>query len=218
MSLITISCKTSYFGFTLVARIMNNELILCAGEDSFVYEKVYHILGMEMFYLRELIAYDKGRFSRVTKPRSTYRTVVLVIPAVSWRLGDRLLPSHNQTSAPEEGEPQEGRVRSLAWLQLEAEGVTRAQAGERLQCVVTHPAYSDQGEHTAVAALDIHYAPSAVISSVTSEVLEHNVGSLSLTCTADSNPPAQIMWLEANSGEVVQYGPQLHFTPVLRKH
>ena len=47
-------------------------------------------------------------------------------------------------------------MRSLAWLQLEAEAVTRAQVGERLQCVVTHPAYSDQGEHTVGAALDIH--------------------------------------------------------------
>ena len=66
------------------------------------------------------------------------------------------MSSHNQTSAPEDGEPEEGRVRSLAWLQLEAEAVTRAQAGERLQCVVTHPAYSDEQEHTTGAALDIH--------------------------------------------------------------
>ena len=47
-------------------------------------------------------------------------------------------------------------MRSLAWLQLEGVEVTRAQAGERLQCVVTHPAYSDEKEHTAGAALDIY--------------------------------------------------------------
>ena len=51
-----------------------------------------------------------------------------------------------------------------------------------------------------------------------SQVLEHNVGSISLTCSAQSNPPAQMMWLEESSGEIVQYGEMLEFSPVLKQH
>ena len=57
------------------------------------------------------------------------------------------------------------------------------------------------------------------ISSVTSEVLEAGVGSLSLSCEAESNPAAgQVMWLDVDTGDVLTYSPKLEFSPVLRRH
>ena len=56
------------------------------------------------------------------------------------------------------------------------------------------------------------------ISSVTSANLQAGVGSLSLSCTADASPAAQMMWLRTDSEEVVQYGPVLEFSPVLKEH
>ena len=43
------------------------------------------------------------------------------------------------------------------------------------------------------------------ISSVTSEVLEAGVGSLSLNCEVEANPAAtSVMWLSVDTGEVVR--------------
>ena len=43
------------------------------------------------------------------------------------------------------------------------------------------------------------------ISSVTSEVLEARVGSLSLSCEVEANPAVtSVMWLSVDTGEVVR--------------
>ena len=47
--------------------------------------------------------------------------------------------------------------------------------------------------------------PQVSISSVTSEVLEAGVGSLSLSCEVEANPGVtSIMWLRLDTGEVVR--------------
>ena len=55
------------------------------------------------------------------------------------------------------------------------------------------------------------------ISSVSSPVLEDGQGTLSLSCIAPANPPAQLMWVSNDTGEVVQYGSVLQFSPVLKQ-
>ena len=59
---------------------------------------------------------------------------------------------------------------------------------------------------------------SVSISSVSSPLLQDGVGTLSLSCTAEGSPAAQVMWVKADTEEVVQYGPVLEFSPVLRHH
>ena len=56
------------------------------------------------------------------------------------------------------------------------------------------------------------------ISSVSSPLLQDGVGTLSLSCTADASPSAQVMWVRTDTEEVVQYGPVLEFSPVLKQH
>ena len=47
--------------------------------------------------------------------------------------------------------------------------------------------------------------PTVSISSVTSEVLEDGVGSLSLSCEVEANPAVtSVMWLSVDTGEVVR--------------
>ena len=47
--------------------------------------------------------------------------------------------------------------------------------------------------------------PRVSISSVTSQVLEAGVGSLSLSCEVDANPAmTSMMWLRVDTGEVVR--------------
>ena len=52
---------------------------------------------------------------------------------------------------------------------------------------------------------------------MSSPVLEDGQGTLSLSCIAPANPPAQLMWVSADTGEVVQYGSVLQFSPVLKQ-
>ena len=59
---------------------------------------------------------------------------------------------------------------------------------------------------------------SVSISSVSSPLLQHGEGTLSLSCTADGSPAAQVMWVRSDTEEVVQYGPVLQFSPVLKQH
>ena len=47
--------------------------------------------------------------------------------------------------------------------------------------------------------------PRVSISSVTSQVLEAGVGSLSLSCEVEANPAVtSVMWLRVDTGEVVR--------------
>ena len=47
--------------------------------------------------------------------------------------------------------------------------------------------------------------PRVSISSVTSQVLEAGVGSLSLSCEVEANPEVtSVMWLRVDTGEVVR--------------
>ena len=150
-------------------------------------------------------------------------------PTISWRLGTRDLPSANQTSVAEAGV--RGKVRTEAVLEWE---FSEADRGEALQCLVAHPAYSDGSTQTRAARLDvlcrfllstnspltstISDLGTVSISSVSSSQLQDGVGTLSLSCTADASPSAQVMWVRTDTEEVVQYGPVLEFSPVLKQH
>ena len=59
---------------------------------------------------------------------------------------------------------------------------------------------------------------------MSSPLLQDGKGTLSLSCTAEGSPAPQMMWVrrgeeeEEEEEEVVQYGPVLEFSPVLRRH
>ena len=72
-------------------------------------------------------------------------------PTISWKLGDTILPSYNQTDKAEVTAA--NKVRSESWLKQE---FSQENTGELLSCVVTHPAYTDQSHQAAVhATLDV---------------------------------------------------------------
>ena len=71
-------------------------------------------------------------------------------PTISWRLGARDLPSLQQTSVAEAGV--RGKVRTEAVLEHEFRAEDR---GARLECVVSHPAYSDGSTQSAAVRLEV---------------------------------------------------------------
>ena len=59
--------------------------------------------------------------------------------------------------------------------------------------------------------------PSVHIERASSPVLEAGSGSVSLTCSAESNPPGQVMWWKVGDNSSLQYKEVLEFTPVTRQ-
>jgi len=132
-------------------------------------------------------------------------------PSISWLLGDMPLSSTNQTNS---SEPDSNKWRSEATLQ---HVFVKSEMGKRLYCVVKHVAYKD-GENTTYAKLDIMYKPSVHIHRVAAPILEDKIGSITLTCISESNPPARVMWSKMGDESGPQYKEVLEFNPLTRKH
>ena len=71
-------------------------------------------------------------------------------PAISWRLGGRELPSANQSEEAEVGV--RGKVRTVAVLEHE---FREEDLGQALECLVSHPAYSDGTTQSRALTLDV---------------------------------------------------------------
>ena len=95
---------------------------------------------------RETLTVTEGVVSRV----SCVTRLSNPAPTISWRLGAKDLPSLNQSSVAEAGV--RGKVRTEAVLEYEFSAEER---GERLHCVVAHPAYSDGSTQSTAVRLDV---------------------------------------------------------------
>ena len=54
------------------------------------------------------------------------------------------------------------------------------------------------------------------IDTTSSPVLEDGVGSISLSCVSESNPPGQVMWYKEGEDSAPQYREVIQFNPVTR--
>jgi len=134
-------------------------------------------------------------------------------PTISWLIGDLLLHSTSQNNTSEVGST---KWRSEATLQHVFLKSDQSKSLQDLQCVVKHIAYPT-GQNTMHATLDVLYKPSVHIARVSSPVLENGSGSLSLTCIAESNPPARVMWSKVGEDCAPEYKEILQFNPVTRE-
>ena len=71
-------------------------------------------------------------------------------PRLAWRLGGRDLVSGHQSQEAEEGV--RGKVRTEAVLEHQ---FTESDLGSSLECVVSHPAYSDGSPQSVAVTLDV---------------------------------------------------------------
>ena len=59
--------------------------------------------------------------------------------------------------------------------------------------------------------------PTVSIARVDTPVLEEGVGSVSLTCTHQSNPPARVTWSKVGDKSGPQHTQELQFSPIRRQ-
>jgi len=134
-------------------------------------------------------------------------------PFISWQLGNQLLLSTQQTNTSEEEEADSGKWRSEAVL---THSFVKSDAGKQLWCIVKHAAYPG-GEKRSSAMLDVLYKPTVNIVRVDSPVLEDGLGSVSLTCTDQSNPPARVTWSKVGDTSGPHHTKELQLNPIRRQ-
>ena len=59
--------------------------------------------------------------------------------------------------------------------------------------------------------------PKVTVIRQASDVLEEGKGSISMTCSANANPPARVFWRKYDGAEENQYVETLEFSPVMFK-
>ena len=129
-----------------------------------------------------------------------------------WFLGDKELPAvqNNMTEVNDTR-----RWRSTSVLE---HTFTLDDFGKMLTCKVFHPAYGgNKGFQESSVSLDLLYKPKVTVTRQSDDVLEEGRSSVSLTCSADANPPARIFWRKYGTSEVRQFVETLEFSPVSRK-
>jgi hypothetical protein len=122
-------------------------------------------------------------------------------PTISWELGDKVLDSTQ-------------KMISNTSESVLAQSFPRSSSGLELRCVVMHGAYPT-GRRVVTAILDILYKPTVSIQREDSPVLEDGVGSSTLTCTSQANPPATVSWQKV--GDKVTKQDTLHMNPIKRE-
>ena len=68
-----------------------------------------------------------------------------------------------------------------------------------------------------VGNADVVDIPSVRIARVATSVIQDGSGSISLTCIADSNPPAKVFWSKDGEDSELQAKSLLQFNPVHRQ-
>jgi len=127
-------------------------------------------------------------------------------PTLMWRLGDAWVEA-----GPTTEDVQEGTVSSVLRLPL-----SRDHHGQGLQCLVRHPALTD--DMAARAGLSVQFPPVTSFSPPEASPTVLEGGSYNVTCLVSANPPTQGSWVRGSTGEEAGIGPVLNLRSVSRHH
>ena len=131
-------------------------------------------------------------------------------PLLSWRVaGVATQPSLQQADVKDPS----GLWTSVSRLTLP---VSRSDNAATVECILEHPAVNDPVSTTI--NLEIFFPPRVTIASVPSALVEG--GAVSVSCLAESNPPARIAWRRINpsgNSALVGNNPELVLNPVHRE-
>ncbi|KAK2709999.1 hemicentin-2-like isoform X1 [Artemia franciscana] len=131
-------------------------------------------------------------------------------PSLLWFLGNQQIDSaYDQSDDPLDG-------LSKGWRSiLELDYTFRKDDnGKMLRCVANHEALTEKTLE-AKAMLNVQYVPTISISQAPDDIEEAN-DSVFVTCVADANPPATIIWRKLGSPEIVSIQDKLEFIQINR--
>ena len=134
-------------------------------------------------------------------------------PLLSWVVGGEQMQASLQQA--DSRDPTSGLWTSVSRLRLP---VSRADNGASVECIAEHPATDEPV--IATIRLEIFYPPTVSLSPPVEASALVEGADLSVSCLADSNPPARIAWrrVEPTTGDTVLVGhsPELVLDPVAR--
>ena len=130
-------------------------------------------------------------------------------PALTWSLGDTVLPSTQRNESQGEEGRQWTAISKLVYT------FTKADNGRALKCSVFHLALSNNVREASLL-LDIQYPPSVRLernAEVDSDV-EDGLDPFRLRCIADGNPQPDIVWRKLGRTSIISLEETLRFEPV----
>ncbi|TRY72566.1 hypothetical protein TCAL_06514 [Tigriopus californicus] len=92
--------------------------------------------------------------------------------------------------------------------------VSKSDNGAIIKCLAEHPTL--EASLAAQTAITIHYPPSVSIETSSLSNLEDEKDPATLRCTADSNPPATVLWRKEGLNGIFSPDDEINFSPVTR--
>ncbi|ODM98937.1 Kin of IRRE-like protein 3 [Orchesella cincta] len=133
-------------------------------------------------------------------------------PYIKWFVGDEEVFGVNQTNKTEDDNPKKWAATSILDYTFH-----KGLNGKRLRCVAVHEAYPTKSRDTQVL-LDVQYGPQVTLEGAPEGDLEENKDEVTLSCLADANPTATIMWRKIGKTDVYSFQPTIQFKPLNRRN
>ena len=130
-------------------------------------------------------------------------------PALTWSLGDVVLPSTQRNDSQGEEGRQWTAISKLVYT------FTKADNGRQLKCSVFHLALSSKVREASLL-LDIQYPPSVRLERNAEEEsdVEDGLDPARLRCIADGNPRPDVVWRKLGRTSIISLEETLRFEPV----